>query len=174
MLSLSLFYTLCTVGFHSFSSIKRKWLNIPSPCTVFHTLSWRIVRNAWTSYRPAINGMVWRSSSCSLRGNPLLRVSILFKGSSVLWQMRTATMSWLSITRREAEAEDCIITDRQLPDHLPLAWTDDVQYFDDRVDVRTFKLYKRPSGTPLQCISLQRTRLTVTSRPSAMCLCGLN
>lgn len=44
--------------------------------------------------------------------------------------MRTATMSRLSITGRErergreAEAEDCIMTDRQLPDHPPVAWTD--------------------------------------------------
>lgn len=52
-------------------------------------------------------------------------------------------MSWLSITRREAEAEDCIITDRQLPDHPPLAWTDNVQYFEDEVDVRTFKIIQK-------------------------------
>lgn len=51
--------------------------------------------------------------------NPFLRGTVLLKGSSGLWQMRTATMSQRSITGREAEAEGRIITDRQWPDHPP-------------------------------------------------------
>ncbi|TNN86782.1 hypothetical protein EYF80_002965 [Liparis tanakae] len=41
-------------------------------------------------------------------------------------EMRTATMSGLSITRREAEAEDRLVTGRQLLDHPAVAETDNM------------------------------------------------
>lgn len=86
--------------------------------------------------------------------NPFLRGTVLLKGSSRLWQMRTATMSQLSITGREAEAEGRIITDRQWPDHPPLSpslavslFLCPTMYFDG-VDVRTFKIYKGSCRMP--------------------------
>lgn len=58
-----------------------------------------------------------------------------------------------TITKREPEADDCLITDSQLPDHQAAAWTENVRYLEDAVDVRTCKLYTRSSGTRLQYIS---------------------
>lgn len=55
-------------------------------------------------------------------------------------------MSRLSITGREAAAEDRLVTDRQLPDHPPVARTDNVRYLTMAVDVRTSKLYTRILG----------------------------
>lgn len=54
---------------------------------------------------------------------------IFFKGSSALWLMRAATLHHQGV---ELEAEDRIITRRQLPDCPRLAWTDNVQYFEGR------------------------------------------
>lgn len=36
-----------------------------------------------------------------------------------------------TITKREPEADDCLITDSQLPDHQAAAWTENVRYLED-------------------------------------------
>lgn len=84
------------------------------------------------SCSPAINDVAQQSSSCSLLSSPFLEASIVFlKGCLPLWQMRMATMSRCSVTRREAQAVGCLITDRQLPGHPAVAWTENVRYFED-------------------------------------------
>lgn len=122
--------------YKALSAVSGKQLNITS--IHFTRATWKKCQKCTDqlsptkSCSPAINDVVQQSSSCSLLSSPFLQASIVFKGLlAALTDENGHNELALSVTRREAQAEERLITDRQLLGHPAVAWTENVRYFED-------------------------------------------